>query len=128
MARKRVKVNEIEKYLLKPLEEWGELTMSDIRQKVDEYGDELVKQVKEDAPIRTGSYKKNWKVKHEGLNTAHYKALIYNKDHYRLTHLLEYGHVTRDGTKRTKAIPHLLKNEEKITKDFIDDIGRLFGE
>lgn len=48
---------------------------------------------------RTGKYSRGWKLKVDRgrLNTT---ATIYN-DHYSLPHLLEHGHVSRNGTKRT---------------------------
>lgn len=43
---------------------------------------------------------------------------------YRLTHLLEYGHLTADGT-RAKAIPHIAPVQEKLNSEFekaVEDI------
>ena len=36
--------------------------------------------------------------------------------HYRLTHLLEKGHLNRDGTTRSKAIPHISIAQEHANK------------
>lgn len=127
-GRKRIRINEVEEMLLKPLDDWGEVTRQDIHNLVDEYGEKLLALVKEDSPQRNGggAYKKNWAIDHKGVDVVRFKSLIYNKKHYRLTHLLEYGHVTRDGKRRTEAIPHLHDNEQKVVKEFIKAMEELF--
>lgn len=48
-----------------------------------------------------------------------YGAAVHNKK-YQLTHLLEFGHINRDGTTRAKAFPHISITqkhaEEKVDK------------
>lgn len=126
-GRKRAHINEFEKLLLQDLKEWGDVTKADIHALVEEYGKKLKKQVSKDSPKRTGEYRKSWRIKHEIVDDAKYKSVIHNKEHYRLTHLLEHGHAKRNGG-RTKAYPHLLKTEEKINKEFVEAVARLFGK
>ena len=65
-----------------------------------------------------GKYSKSWAVKQEKSNWGTDSYIIYNKKHYRLTHLLEFGHVVKNGTKRVvgkaDAIPHIKPMEEWV--------------
>ena len=64
------------------------------------------------SPKKTGDYRLGWAVKKNGRN-----YVIYNKTNYQLTHLLEKGHLKRDGRK-TPAIPHIAPVEKKAIEDF----------
>lgn len=50
-----------------------------------------------------------------------YSKVAYNKAHYRLTHLLEFGHANRDGS-RTKPIPHIRSTENKYKEKFVKEL------
>lgn len=52
-----------------------------------------------------------------------YSKAAYNKKYYRLTHLLEFGHATRNGG-RTKAIPHIRPTEDKYREKFVEELER----
>ena len=55
------------------------------------------------------------------LYKGHYVARWHVKaPHYRLTHLLEYGHLTRDGTSRTKPVEHV-KYGREIAEKVLDE-------
>ena len=60
-----------------------------------------------------GSYKRSWTYSVDRERGKIKVTVHAKKPHYRLTHLLEngtkypHGHLNRDGTKRTKAIPHV---------------------
>jgi len=47
--------------------------------------------------------------------------VVHNKEHYRLTHLLEFGHANRNGT-RTQPIPHIRATEDKYREKFIKEL------
>ena len=52
--------------------------------------------------------------------------MIYNKDHYQLTHLLERGHAKRSGG-RVEGRPHILPAEERAKNAFIVRIKEVVG-
>ena len=44
------------------------------------------------------------------------------KEHWRLTHLLELGHITRDGTTWTRKFPHVQYGAEFVTRNLANEI------
>ena len=76
------------------------------------------KEMRQTSPKRIGKYAKSWGVTREaGGFGENAKYIIHNKKRYRLTHLLEHGHVTANG-KRTKAIPHIKPVEEHVIREY----------
>lgn len=71
--------------------------------------------------VKTGDYKQHFAVTRERLSKKHHKATWHvEAPEYRLSHLLENGHATRDGTRRTKPVKHI-KHGRKIAEQVIDE-------
>ena len=66
--------------------------------------------------VPSGAYAGSWTHEQQPVKRLQVKEIIYNEDHYRLTHLLENGHVIRNGTGRSfgkaPAYPHIKQVEE----------------
>lgn len=71
--------------------------------------------------IKRGRYIKKFRVQKEQIGLHRRKATWYvDAPEYRLTHLLENGHLTRGGTSRTKEIKHIEHGQE-IAEQVIDE-------
>lgn len=84
-------------------------------------GEEAVKELKATSPKNKGKYAKNWRYIAE-KNYGSFKLTVYNKQ-YQLTHLLENGHLNRDGTTRSTAKPHISAVNENAKKKFYKFLG-----
>lgn len=80
--------------------------------------DETAEELRQTSPKDHGEYAKSWAVKRQGPLSA----IVHNKKHYRLTHLLEKGHAKANqfGTYagRVPARAHIKPAEERAAKRF----------
>lgn len=92
--------------------------------KLETIGEEAVSDVKKLAPVyvgankRTpkGSYRRSWTYRVDKERGKISVTVYASGKNYRLTHLLENGHLTRDGRTRSKAIPHIAPANERAQK------------
>lgn len=82
----------------------------------------LKKAISADAPVKTGKQKKSWRIAKEYLGGVDLKTVVHSTD-YRKVHLLENGHVTRDGTTRTKPTYYVSSNAERIIKEYEEQVA-----
>ena len=120
-----------------------ELAITDILRQYDEdvstKADEILKQtanrckndVQANSPVRdggsqSGNYKSGWAIKKNGKLKGASRIggyVVHNKTNYQLTHLLEYGHVSKNqyGTYgRVKAYPHIKEAESNAIDECIN--------
>lgn len=126
---KAIDVNLLQKELMKALTEYKDDISDVVEKDANEIGKEAVEELKQTSPKGAREeYCKGWRLKKDKLGKNKYTIKIHNKTNYQLTHLLEFGHATRNGG-HTKAQPHIRPVEEKYSKKFeeklIKDIGGL---
>lgn len=82
----------------------------------------LKKAISADAPIKSGKQKKSWRIAKEYLGGVDLKTVVHSTD-FRKVHLLENGHVTRNGMTRTKPAYYVSSNAEKIIKEYEEQVA-----
>lgn len=104
------------------LDDWNEEFQSKVDAATDKASKDTVARLKTTSPKRPsgGEYAASWKRKRtEGKRSG---WIVYNKDHYRLTHLLEYGHAVHNQygatNKRAPAYPHIKPAEQEGIREF----------
>ena len=105
-------------------------------QNVANDGCELLKQTLQPSTSESGSakpmsrrqwkkYANSWQVQVNGGEGSNFiRCVVHNKKHYRLTHLLEYGHATRNGL-RTRAFRHIEPIEKYCTERIEKNIPKI---
>jgi hypothetical protein len=81
--------------------------------------------VAKNSPIRTGKYSLSWSSRKESGALGEDAYTVYNKEHYRLTHLLENGHINRRTGSRVSAIPHIATAEEAAINEFLKELEEM---
>jgi hypothetical protein len=119
-------VDDLSKAIQKTLAEYEGVTVDNMKAAVDKVSKEAVRELKGSSPRRTGAYAKSWTSKKTKLtNKWAYEKTVYNKDHYRLTHLLEKGHKVvgaKNGRTRVYPIPHIENVEKKAVENLVREM------
>lgn len=120
--------------LKKQLETYDKSIIENLNEAYKELAEEGVAKLKSTHPYhdRSGKYSKSFDVAERETAvsvTGAKRYAIHSKKHYRVTHLLEYGHLTRTGT-RTKLFKHwdsaqaaVESKVERAIRDAIQEAG-----
>ena len=118
----KIKVDQLAAEIAKGLAEYSQDVVEKVNVSSERVGKAAVKRLKQTSPKRTGQYAKSWTMTTEkaigqpDLRIIHVKA-----PHYRLAHLLEYGHA-KVGGGRVEGRPHIRPAEEEVIRDFTREV------
>lgn len=127
--KREVKPEKLGETLSEVISSWADEQEKEFVKAIDEAIDACDKKARQSLSkghgVRTGTYRDHFAVDSGYKNRHHYSARWHVKaPHYRLTHLLEYGHAIRDGTGRkvgqSPAIKHVEYGRE-IAEQVLDE-------
>ena len=128
--KNRVKIDDLANEIAKTLEEYIGVTEEACERGVIETATDAANELHSAHPSGSeqwGSWNKynaDWEVRKEKGKIKHgMLAIVHNKKHYQLTHLLEKGHAKVNGG-RTRAFPHIAPVEERAEHLLIENIKR----
>lgn len=112
-----IKIDDLATEIVSSLEDYNADVTEKVKEAVSEAGKTALNIVKSASPRKTGKYKKGWRLKvvYDGTNDR--RIVIHNSTDYQLTHLLEHGHVGRDGS-RVEGKSHIYEAQKEAEAEF----------
>ena len=118
-----VSVDQLADAINAALQEYATLAAEDMKKCIAEAGKTIRKEIRSQAPKESGQYGKSWRVKKMAEDSQTVEYIVYSPKRYFLAHLLEHGHVKRNGG-RVSARPHIAPAEETGEEKLIKDLER----
>lgn len=128
MSNKIIRCDQLSDAIMEELENLNEQVVENVDKAAQKEARAGVKTLRSTSPVRhdgyarkypPGSYAKSWTSKEVSSWIGASKYVIYNKSHYQLAHLLEFGHVIAKTGGRSKAIPHIAPVNESASNNFV---------
>lgn len=118
MRNRTVMSKNLEKEVQRLIYEYGDEVRNYAYLIVPEVGKDAKNRLRQKSPKRTGTYAKDWNVKTQ-KKRLDIQTDVYNKEHYRLTHLLEYGHIAKNG-RRVGQRAHIADVDQWAVGELVD--------
>ena len=122
-ARESVRsVTDLTKQITDAMMQYTGAVSEEIETALKSVGKEAKNRLRATSPKRSGEYRKSWTISVE-RRSGEINVIVHNKEHYRLIHLLEYGHKMRNG-KKSRAISHVAHVEEWAEKEALKAVEK----
>ena len=119
-----VKIENLANEIMKGLEEYSDMATDELKKEVKKTATNIKKDIQANAPVgKSGKYSKSWSVKNMKESSQSIELVVHSRNRYQLAHLLEKGHVLRQGG-RVSAKPHIGPAEEKGVRELEENIMR----
>ena len=125
----KVDYNSLSEEIQNQLKNFGTSLNREINEGLKEVAEKTAETLRQGGPYkeRSGKYTRDWDVK---LRKCSYSSVtmteeyaVYNKKNYQLTHLLEKGHVSRNGS-RVRPFEHIKPAEELAEQMAISEVNK----
>ena len=110
-------VNRITEVLTSRMRDYSAEAAENIEKWANVITKKLLDNIKNASPEATSAYKKGWKRKVIKYYPGKFVYIIHNKERYQLSHLLEHGHMSRNGTK-TPAKIHIKPFADEAAEEY----------
>lgn len=101
--------------LAEALQDYNQEVADGLKKEIRTSSKELVTELKETSPVRTGEYAAGWTSRVEYEARDDIRVEVYNRKKPQLTHVLENGHALVGGG-RVEARPHIATAVEHVEK------------
>ena len=116
-----INIDDLADVIMEELHSFSEEITEGIKEEVKQVAKECAMDIKNRAPVDSGVYKKNWKVKNVFESQNDIRVVVHSAKEYRRTHLLENGHAKRGGG-RVEGIPHIKPAEENAERKLMKKV------
>lgn len=115
---KKVKPNQIANEITELLTKYSDEITQEMLATVDEVTEGVKNEIDQHITWKDKKYSKAFRTRNVFKDKRNKRNIWYvNPPYYRITHLLEYGHINRDGS-RTRAYPHVKFGQEYLEENF----------
>lgn len=115
----KIEINEMASAITKLLTEYNEEVTEIAKEVVDDVAEQVMEETKSHITWKDKRYSKSFELTKSFEDKRNKRITWHVKSpHYRLTHLLEYGHITRDGVNSTRKFPHVRYGDEYLQNNF----------
>lgn len=127
MRNRTVSVDEMAEAIAQSMSEYAALSNEVMKECVTDVEKSVKKDIQDNAPKKTGRYKKSWTATKQKENANSLSVVVHSKNRYQIAHLLEHGHANRGGG-RAAAIPHIAPAEQRGAEELLTKIERGLSE